>query len=111
MKFLLIPIVAILTGLLSLPSHAGYTDSGRVTTIFYMPNGAVLFLLSVPNISPPACNTSRNRFAINGTTTAGKLQVAGLVTAYASGKSVTVHGTHGCTVWPDSETVHYIVNE
>ena len=44
---------------------------------------------------------------MNSTTAGGKAQLAGLRTAYASGRPVVIHGTEDCGVYPDSETINY----
>ena len=94
---LLVPIVA----------HSGDATAGTISYLHFMPTGVVLFSTSGIRSNPPSCASITNRFAINGTTPAGKLQVAGLLSAYSQGKQVVVFGTGGCPDWGDTESVNY----
>jgi hypothetical protein len=90
-------------------AHAGNSLAGTAHAVHYMGNGAVLFSHSGTRSGVPACATISTRFAINGATAAGKVQVAGLLSAVARGKTLNIIGNGDCSVWSDSETVHYIV--
>ena len=71
----------------------------------------VYFPLSDRGGTPPACaaNIGGNMFeyAIDGTTTAGRAQLAILLTAYATGATVWFAGTGTCTVSSNTETLAY----
>jgi hypothetical protein len=56
----------------------------------------------------PACATVNERFAVDGTTAGGKIQVAGLLTAYTGGKTVHLWGNGTCTAYGDTETINYL---
>jgi hypothetical protein len=52
----------------------------------------------------PACNTYLDRWVINNNWPAARIQVAVLLSAIASGKTVTVRGSGDCSQYSDSET-------
>lgn len=75
--------------------------SGTVTRISALPGGVFFFSLAGTEDRKPACNTS-DRFAIS---TNEKAIVAVVLSAYLSGRPVTVVGLQTCTTWGDSEDV------
>jgi hypothetical protein len=93
----------------STSAFAGGTTAGQIKNIIFMPNGVILFDVNAPHSSPPSCVTQTIRWAINSITPAGKSQVVGILTAYATGKDVTMVGTHSCDLWGDTESVHYFI--
>lgn len=52
----------------------------------------------------PSCATS-GYWAIDTETDQGRVILTLLLTAYASGKNVTLWGTGNCNLWPEMETV------
>lgn len=52
----------------------------------------------------PSCNTYISRWVINNAWPAARMQLAILLTAISSGKTVTVRGSGDCAQYPDSET-------
>ncbi len=94
---LLVPIVA----------YAGEAGQGAISTPNFISNGVVIFYTSGTRTNVPACATLANRFAINGATAAGRIQVAGLLSAYTQGKQVAVIGTGSCPDWGETESVSY----
>jgi len=54
----------------------------------------------------PACAT-QNRWSINTTTAKGQAMLSVLLTAYASGKPISIQGTGDCRDWPDTESIDY----
>ena len=75
-----------------------------------MKNGVVMFTTTGVRYDPPACGlTVGGRWAIEGSTAAGKNQVAAVLSAYATGKPMQVFGANVCSAWLDTETVEYIV--
>ncbi len=52
----------------------------------------------------PACNTYISRWVINNAWPAARLQMAILLAAISSGKTVTVRGSGDCAQYSDSET-------
>lgn len=87
-------------------AYAG-DGSGTISAVHFMYNGVILFSVSAARTNVPPCATILQRFALNGTTPVGKLQVAGLLSAYAQGKQVVVIGTGTCPDWGDTESVSY----
>ena len=96
-------IGALLAGL----AHAGESTMGQISGVHFMGNGAVIFYHSGQRSGAPACATIPNRFAIEGSTSTGKVQVAGLLSAVARGKNIYVLGLGVCNAWSDTETVNY----
>lgn len=102
-------LIAALAACFCVAANAGSTGQVRAKNIHFMPNGVVLFWFDGTHQSPPACATIRNRFAINGSTAAGKVQVAGLLSAYSMGRSVVIVGKGNCDAWGDTESVNYFL--
>lgn len=67
-------------------------------TFFYLQGGGA-------KLNRPTCNTVNDRWVINLDWPGGKYQLAILMTAMASGRTVRVLGTGDCGVWSDTETV------
>jgi len=91
-------------------SYAGSAGSGNLHTIHYMGNGAVIvYTTGVRSADIPPCATTGNlnRFAIDGTSNVGKVQLSGLLSAYATGKKVIIYGAGNCGPWGDAETISY----
>jgi hypothetical protein len=84
---------------------AGSADEGVVIQVFSVYNGRLLFSHSGTTHNRPACATSG--WAIDGTTPAGQMMVASLLTAIAQGRRISIIGTGACDLWGDSETVYY----
>lgn len=67
--------------------------------------GLMFFVLQgAAKTGTPACNTYNSRWVINNNWPAARIQVAILITAITSGKTVTVRGSGDCSQWSDSET-------
>jgi hypothetical protein len=65
--------------------------------------------LTGPYSSQPTCATQLSRFAFDYTTQKGEEISASLRFAYALGLNVRAVGTGVCDIWPDTETLNYIV--
>jgi hypothetical protein len=103
----MIPAVAALIALPSAAS-ASYSSGGQVTFILTTNAGIILFDVSGPRTTRPACATQM-RWAFNGSTAAGQAKLASLLTAYARQASITVYGTATCVSWGDTEEVDYFI--
>jgi hypothetical protein len=69
--------------------------------------GYMFFYLNVgTKTGSPACATisGGTRWVIDNAWPAAKSQLAILLTAFATGKQVTITGSNDCSVWGDSET-------
>jgi hypothetical protein len=62
------------------------------------------FVQGAAKINTPACNTYSDRWVINNSWPAAKIQIAILLSAITSGKTVTVRGQGECSEWANSET-------
>jgi hypothetical protein len=101
-------IFAIFAVLIALPSAAiaSQSSGGQVTYVLTTNAGIILFDVSGPRTTRPACATQA-RWAFNGSTVSGQVKLASLLTAYARQGSVTVYGTGTCVAWGDTEEVDY----
>lgn len=95
--------------LLTNVAQASNADWGYISVIIGTRGGAVLFNSSGGRTPRPGCQTPGldARWALDGTTVSGQSQIAILLNAYNMHKKVTINGNHGCTVWPDTETVEF----
>jgi hypothetical protein len=95
--------------LCSATAVASSTGEGILRGVHFMSNGVVIAYTSGTKVgSTPSCAASYpNRFALDGTSAGGKVQVAGLLAAYAAGKAVIIIGSGDCSVYGDTETISY----
>lgn len=90
---------------------AGVAGAGNIVGpygLFFMQTGALLVSTDAVQSGAPACATVVGRWAIDGTTPAGKLQAAAVIAALAMGKKIAIWGTGTCSVWGDTETVSFL---
>jgi len=105
-------IVSLLTLVVSANAYAGSAGAGTLSNLHFMGNGVVILYTSGARTGVPACATTQpNRFAIDGTTAAGKVHLAGVLAAHAAGKTVYIFGTGNCSNFPDTESVNYFAVE
>lgn len=105
----LLAITAIVAGGLAAPNLSWAGGSiGTILQITHMTAGVAFFDAAGGHPGQPACATL-SRWALNVTTPAGQSVLATLLMAYAQGKSVNFVGTGNCDVWPDSESIAYVV--
>lgn len=89
-------------------SWGGTAGPTRIHAINFMPNGVAIFYVDNGRVSVPSCAANQpSRFALNGATSGGKVQLSGLLTAYAAGRQIYVHGTGDCGYWGDTESVDF----
>ena len=94
--------------MLAANSHAGSATSGVLSTLHFMSNGIVIAYTSGARSDIPPCAVNHpSRFAVDGTSAGGKVQVSGLFAAYTSGKQVIIIGTGDCSAYGDTETINY----
>jgi hypothetical protein len=103
------PTLILAAGMLAASTaSAGTADVGSPNNPYFMTNGVVLFWTTGTRANIPDCGKGNaSRFAVNGSTAAGKVQVAALLAAYSMGKKIAVWGTGDCEVWHDTETVNF----
>jgi hypothetical protein len=106
-------LVYILFLIYSVQASAGNTKAGTISLLHFMKNGAVLFTTSGLHnhlATDQQCVLSQPRnWALSASTNQGKVQLSGLLSAFAMGKKIVVYGTGNCdsTVHSDRETVDY----
>ncbi len=92
-------------------AHAG-SAGGEIGRIIVQDPATLFFTVGTIAGGPSLCGSiipSTTEFALDLSTTAGKSQYAAILTAKALGSPVTVIGKNVCDVWPDRESVSYIV--
>lgn len=93
-------------------SEAAFAGSqtGKVTNIIVrQSDGLHYFYMSGTGENRPDCAASHTYWMIKDeNSTVGKTQFSMLLTAYASGRTITVAGTNTCTCWGDGEDVNVI---
>jgi hypothetical protein len=102
-----VKIYTVLLLVLGGTASAGNAGLGKIKNVNYMPNGVVIFYFDGARSNAPACATEAARFAINGATSVARVQIAGLLSAYTSGKLISVYGTGTCAAWGDTESVDF----
>ena len=98
-------LLIVLTGsmwLVNIASACCSTVNGTVTAISVLPGGQFFFGLSGSESGKPACNTT-NRYVVDTNTQGGRSTMSVVLSAYLSGKTLTVLGFQTCTIWSDSE--------
>lgn len=86
-------------------AHAG-SIQGRVTAIVVRASDGLHYVtIEGVRSSPPACATHDYFMIADEHSDSGKSQIAILLSAYMSGKSVHIEGTGTCTRWPDGEDI------
>lgn len=98
----------LLLALFSANALAGNAGAGTLNTVHFMGNGVVIVYTNGARSGVPSCASNNpSRFALDGTSAGGKVQLAGPLSAYATGKRVTIIGADNCSVYGDSETISY----
>ena len=71
-------------------------------------DGLVLVYINATATGKPSCATAPYWIVLNENSEAGKKQYAMLLTAKASGETVTIYGLNTCTRWSDGEDIDWI---
>lgn len=84
-----------------LNSSVGHTAGAETGTVspgwFVYEDSNVFFYLSGSHTGArPICATIPDRWAFDSSTAAGKAYLSALLSAYATGRSVTINGTNTC---------------
>jgi len=94
--------------LLTTNTFAGSASTGKLSKLHFMSNGVIIVYTSGARTDVPTCAQNQpSRFALNGTTDGGKVQVSGLLSAYATGKNVIIKGASNCNAYGDTESINY----
>jgi hypothetical protein len=93
----------------SLSAYAGTAGPVKLKNLHFMPNGTVIAYIDGPRSSAPTCATESSRFAVPATSAGGKVQLAGLLMAYTTGRPVTIYGTGTCAAWGDTESIDFFL--
>lgn len=71
--------------------------------------GFFVYLDQPVNGSSCGQTSTTRRYVIDETTAVGKMQIATILSAQARGASISVTGMGSCPLWPDTESVQYVV--
>lgn len=98
--------------ILTCPPAFASSQVGKIANIYTMDNGVVLFDVVGARAGPiPSCASGLpNRWALNGSTAAGQVKVANLLTAFSMKTTVYVFGKDTCVSWGDTEEVDFFNN-
>lgn len=101
----LLPILLLLFASNVFSGNAGL---GSLSKIHFLSNGVIIVYSNGTRTGAPDCAANHtSRFAIDGSTDGGKVQVSGILAMYASGKPVMIYGANHCNVHGDTETINY----
>lgn len=90
-------------------AHAG-TQEGKIDSIAARTSDGLLIIeLTGAASQKPQCATHSYWMIKNENSTIGKQQLALLMAAQFSGKTVAIVGTGDCTRWRDGEDIEYVV--
>jgi hypothetical protein len=104
MKLIRISICALL---LSTNTLAG-SQNGTVDAVISTKSDRTFVSATGAHSSPPACSTLP-RFAVDTSTDEGREMAQTIRLAAALGATVFLFGTGSCSLWPDSETLEYVL--
>ena len=81
-------LVAACMVLFAVPAIASSSAPAEVNTVYFTATGAVVFHTNKVRVDLPACAVGQaTRWAIDTNTAAGKAQLAGLLSAHATGET------------------------
>lgn len=92
--------------------EASNGDYGTISKMHFMSNGAVIFYHDGARTGnfPTGCTNQNTRWVIDSSTTGGKSQLSGLLSAYSLKKKVKVVGSGICDpIWSDTEGVSWFL--
>lgn len=90
--------IRLVLGVLSAtPAFGSDALPGRLSLPAFMSDGYVIVTTDGQRSSNPCTSTYPQRYALNATTAAGKIQLAGLLSAHAAGLPVRIIGTGSCS--------------
>lgn len=91
------------------PSVIAGEGSGRITRII-ADTGAAQVRLETHNNSP-SCAIMHDGIAewsVSTATNEGKAKYALILMAFSQNRSIAIHGTNDCSVWPDREAIRFV---
>lgn len=106
-------LIGFLIAVLSLDASAGSAGRGTLSLVHFIRNGVVIAYTDGARADVPSCAVSQpRRFAVDATSSEGKVLLSGLLSAYALGKQVTVVGAGTCLPQQeDTEAISYFYTE
>ncbi len=94
------------------PARASWDGVQNAHITFVEGNQGVVFVyVDTPPQSAPSCATQTVgslRYAVNESTTTGKVQLAIALSAISRGATILVQGSGACAAWGDTEDVLWI---
>lgn len=95
---------------------AGIVKNAKIKTVATGPfydslcnsESCVFITLDGSISTKPTCNTSEAHFVLDASTSAGKNHLSVILSAFMTGKYVTISGTGACTHYQNTEDFRYI---
>lgn len=103
-----ITVLSILSALSATVTAGQTTADALLKTPIILSNGTLLISSYGTTTGMASCASSSQRFAVDGTTSAGKVTAATIMMAYMAGKAVQLVGDGTCGVYAGSETIAQI---
>ena len=106
-KYLLSALM--LSATLTASSAVATTTTATISQVLLLSSVNLVYVYPTGGLSPtsPSCAAGTAYYSFSYTRTMGPAYLAGLLAAQASGASVTLYGTAGCTDQNVSETLAY----
>jgi hypothetical protein len=102
-----------LGGGLTLAFATGYSATSATITQVLAAAGAFYVYVSVaPTGGTNSCasqTAAAYRFVINPTASGSATIIATALAAHAAGQTIDIYGTGACDVWPDTDTINFII--
>ncbi|MBI3771668.1 MAG: hypothetical protein HY272_03095 [Gammaproteobacteria bacterium] len=106
-------LIGLVIVMFSVNSYAGSAASGTISSPSFFNDGQVVVYTNgartgYPLSSPSCSGGNPSAFAFDGKTAEGKVLLAGLLSAYTTGKQVAIIGTGSCPVsFTNMEAISY----
>jgi len=100
-------LILVVCFVVSFTCQAGNEQAGDIKRIEFTSAGILLVSHNGLRSNYPSCvgTSFVNRWALDATTEAGKVQASALLMVYMAGKKIVIRGSNNCNVWGDSETI------
>jgi hypothetical protein len=113
LKSVAVPGFIALCGGLTPAFAAGYSAmNATITEVLASPAAFYIYVSVAPTGGTESCATqtvSSYRFVISPATSGANVVIATALAAHASGQAIDIYGTGACDVWPDTETINFII--
>ena len=106
-------VIALCWGLTPAFAATGYAaTNATITEVLASPAGFYVYVSVAPTGGSDTCATqtvASYRFVINPTASGASVVIATALAAHAAGQTIDIYGTGACDVWPDTDTINFII--